>query len=325
MQNGGPGSTSGAFLRGANRGQTLVLIDGLRVGSSSVGATSLEAIPLDQIDRIEILRGPASSLYGADAIGGVDPGVHQAAAGHVVRAERVRRLRHLRHAQRRARGLRGTIGSAARSRCRRAARAATASTRSSIRTTSATTPTATAIRRENVGANAALDVGAGAGARRRSTSATGSTTSSTAARRTSTIARSRRCEAWSVASRNRISDALDVAADRRRGQRRLRVADGFGDFAVQDDAAPVHLAERSRRCRWARCRVDPRAARGAPRHRRRVRGDRSATPIRRPASTSCATTRSRCRPTCAATIRTSTAARRPAASRSATSSRRRGA
>jgi len=69
--NGGPGSTSGAFIRGANRGQTLVLIDGLRVGSSSVGATSLEAIPLDQIDRIEILRGPASSLYGADAIGGV--------------------------------------------------------------------------------------------------------------------------------------------------------------------------------------------------------------------------------------------------------------
>jgi len=69
--NGGPGSTSGAFLRGANRGQTLVLIDGLRVGSASVGATSLEAIPLDQIDRIEILRGPASSLYGADAIGGV--------------------------------------------------------------------------------------------------------------------------------------------------------------------------------------------------------------------------------------------------------------
>src|SRR4051812_31823923 len=69
--NGGPGSTSGVFLRGANRGQTLVLIDGLRVGSSSVGATSIEAIPLDQIERVEILRGPASSLYGADAIGGV--------------------------------------------------------------------------------------------------------------------------------------------------------------------------------------------------------------------------------------------------------------
>jgi vitamin B12 transporter len=71
VQNGGPGSVSGALLRGANRGQTLVLIDGLRAGSSSAGSTSLEAIPLDQIDRIEILRGPASSLYGADAIGGV--------------------------------------------------------------------------------------------------------------------------------------------------------------------------------------------------------------------------------------------------------------
>jgi vitamin B12 transporter len=71
VQNGGPGSVSGIFLRGANRGQTLVLIDGIRIAASSAGATSLEAIPLDQIERIEILRGPASSLYGADAIGGV--------------------------------------------------------------------------------------------------------------------------------------------------------------------------------------------------------------------------------------------------------------
>jgi vitamin B12 transporter len=71
VQNGGPGAVAGVFLRGANRGQTLVLIDGIRIASSSAGATSLEAIPLDQIERIEILRGPASSLYGADAIGGV--------------------------------------------------------------------------------------------------------------------------------------------------------------------------------------------------------------------------------------------------------------
>ena len=69
--NGGPGSTSSVFLRGANRGHTLVLVDGLRIGSSTDGATAFEAIPLDQIDHIEILRGPASSLYGADAIGGV--------------------------------------------------------------------------------------------------------------------------------------------------------------------------------------------------------------------------------------------------------------
>ena len=71
VQNGGPGATTGVFIRGANRGQTVVLLDGLRIGSSTVGAASFEAIPLDQIDRIEILRGPASSLYGADAIGGV--------------------------------------------------------------------------------------------------------------------------------------------------------------------------------------------------------------------------------------------------------------
>jgi len=71
VQNGGAAAVSGVFLRGANRGQTLVLIDGVRFASATVGATSLEAIPLDQVERIEILRGPASSLYGSDAIGGV--------------------------------------------------------------------------------------------------------------------------------------------------------------------------------------------------------------------------------------------------------------
>ncbi|HVF63515.1 MAG TPA: TonB-dependent receptor plug domain-containing protein, partial [Casimicrobiaceae bacterium] len=67
VRNGGPATTSGIFIRGANRNQTLLLIDGLRVMSSTVGAPSIEAVPVEAIERIEILRGPASSLYGADA------------------------------------------------------------------------------------------------------------------------------------------------------------------------------------------------------------------------------------------------------------------
>lgn len=69
--NGGPGTSSSIFMRGANAAHTLVLIDGVRVGSVSSGDVALSRIPLDLIDRVEVLRGPASSLYGADAIGGV--------------------------------------------------------------------------------------------------------------------------------------------------------------------------------------------------------------------------------------------------------------
>ena len=68
---GGPGQPSGVFIRGANSTHTLVLVDGLRVASSTSGATAFENIPLDLIERIEVVKGPLSSLYGSDAIGGV--------------------------------------------------------------------------------------------------------------------------------------------------------------------------------------------------------------------------------------------------------------
>ena len=70
-RNSGPAGVTGLFLRGTNANQTIVLIDGVRVGSATTGAATIEAIPLENIERIEILRGPASGLYGADAIGGV--------------------------------------------------------------------------------------------------------------------------------------------------------------------------------------------------------------------------------------------------------------
>lgn len=69
--NGGPGQVSSVFIRGTNSDHVLVLVDGVRLNSATSGTNAFENIPVSQIDHIEILRGPASSLYGADAIGGV--------------------------------------------------------------------------------------------------------------------------------------------------------------------------------------------------------------------------------------------------------------
>lgn len=69
--NGGRGASGSMFMRGANNNQTLVLIDGQRIASATTGSTALEHLPLEQIERIEVVRGPASALYGSDAIGGV--------------------------------------------------------------------------------------------------------------------------------------------------------------------------------------------------------------------------------------------------------------
>ncbi len=70
-RNGGPGQNVGFFIRGASTNSTVVLIDGVRVGSATLGQAEFESLGLAQIERIEVLRGPASSLYGADAVGGV--------------------------------------------------------------------------------------------------------------------------------------------------------------------------------------------------------------------------------------------------------------
>lgn len=71
VSNGGYRSSTNVFLRGASGSQSIVLIDGVRVGSATSGGASFENMPLDRIERIEILRGAASALYGPDAVGGV--------------------------------------------------------------------------------------------------------------------------------------------------------------------------------------------------------------------------------------------------------------
>lgn len=70
-RNGGPGASTGLFIRGASSASTLVLVDGIRIGAATTGQAEFEGLLLSQIERVEVLRGPASSLYGADAVGGV--------------------------------------------------------------------------------------------------------------------------------------------------------------------------------------------------------------------------------------------------------------
>lgn len=69
--NGGLGKYTSIFMRGTNPGHVLILVDGIKVGSATAGTTAIQDIPVDQIERIEVVRGPLSSLYGSEAIGGV--------------------------------------------------------------------------------------------------------------------------------------------------------------------------------------------------------------------------------------------------------------
>ncbi len=70
-RSGGPGQQTSLFLRGTNSAHVLVLVDGVRMGSATAGGFAWEFVPVDQIERIEIVRGPRSAAWGADALGGV--------------------------------------------------------------------------------------------------------------------------------------------------------------------------------------------------------------------------------------------------------------
>ena len=68
---GGEGKLSSIFIRGTESDQLLVIVDGVKIGSATAGSSAFQLIPVELIERIEIVRGPRSSLYGSEAIGGV--------------------------------------------------------------------------------------------------------------------------------------------------------------------------------------------------------------------------------------------------------------
>jgi vitamin B12 transporter len=68
---GGLGKTSSVFIRGAENRHTILLVDGVRLGSATTGNPTWDNIPVDMIERIEVLKGPASALYGSEGVGGV--------------------------------------------------------------------------------------------------------------------------------------------------------------------------------------------------------------------------------------------------------------
>jgi vitamin B12 transporter len=68
---GGPGKLTSFFVRGTDADHLLVLVDGIRLGSATAGTVALQNLPLEQVERIEFVRGPRSSLYGSEAVGGV--------------------------------------------------------------------------------------------------------------------------------------------------------------------------------------------------------------------------------------------------------------
>lgn len=69
--NGGRGKTSNIFIRGGENRHTILMVDGVRLGSATAGTPSWETMPVEMIERIEVLKGPASALYGSEGVAGV--------------------------------------------------------------------------------------------------------------------------------------------------------------------------------------------------------------------------------------------------------------
>ena len=271
VQNGGPGATSGVFLRGANAAQTLVLVDGMRVASASSGADRARGDPArpDRADRnpararVEPVRRRCDRRR--------DPGVHASAdhgATHANASIGYGTLRHARRVGGRAGGIRVARGTP----CRSPVGAATASTRSSIRRTSATTRIATAIATR-------------ASARTASCSSRPVTRCSVQYFRSHLDSQfdARRCvrrsddhDAAELAGalRRPLGRELALARSARRRRRRSVSQTGFGQAFRSDASAPVRVAER-RRTAGRRADARARAARGARRHRCRVRRRRA--------------------------------------------------
>ena len=314
----------GVFLRGANAAQTLVLVDGLRIASSTAGAAALEAIPLDQIDHIEILRGPLVEPLRRRRDRRRDPGVH---------ARRDARRHARTHRSATARTTRsmasaGVAGGSDRVRgsleigARRSAgfNAIVAPSNFSY------DPDRDGYRDASVSAQGVLalapdhDVSA-------QYSAAGSTASSTRGdafddRTITTLT------AWQVALRDRFTPAWQSRLSAGEGEDESVSRTAFGaspfrtrqrQYAWQNEVAP-------RRDAGARARDDrARAARGARVHRPGIRRALARHQLAHDRLRGFGRRARACRRTCATTIRASTAAARPARSPTAGSSPSRGA
>ena len=71
VQSGSRGNTTSVFIRGSDSDQVLVLIDGVEVNSTTLGAFNFAHLTTENVERIEVLRGAGGTLYGSQAIGGV--------------------------------------------------------------------------------------------------------------------------------------------------------------------------------------------------------------------------------------------------------------